>query len=405
LKILQVNNFHYPRGGADRYFLDVTGLLRAAGHDVRTLSTMRPENVNQEWLVVPPLSGVETETTGGVRNAICFLFSRDARSRMTEAIAKFRPNIVHLHVYYGQLTASILAPLRRAGIPIVQTLHEYKLVCPTHGLYANGGFCDACQGRYYWHAITKRCNRGSLARSTLSAVEAYVSDSLGARNGIERFIAVSEFQRDQLVRLGIPNHKIDIVRHFATPSESTPGRPGDYLLYVGRILTEKGIGVLLDAMARMGSLARPLKIVGTGSETPRWMNYANTLGLKDRVEWLGFRGGRDLGDLYRGSLVVVNPSMLNETFGLTCLEALANGRPVIASRVGALPEVIDDMRDGILVRAGNAEDLAEAILRVAGDPVAAYEMGLRGWEKVGREFSSSRHYDDLMRIYSKVVHA
>jgi glycosyltransferase involved in cell wall biosynthesis len=405
LKILQVNNFHYPRGGADRYFLSLTGLLRNAGHDVRTFSTANPENINEEWLVVEPPAGIDTEITGSVKDALRFLFSQNTRSRMMEAIGRFRPDIAHLHIYYGQLTASIVAPLRCAGIPIVQTLHEYKLVCPTHGLYANGSFCDACQGRHYWRAVTKRCNRGSLARSALSTVEAYVSDALGAKDAVAQFIAVSEFQRDQLIRLGAPPERINILRHFATPCDPAPDLPGEYILYVGRIHHDKGIKVLLDAMARLGEVAPPLKIVGAGSEARRWQSYADTLGLTDRVNWLGFCAEQELSGLYRGSLVVVNPSMLNETFGLTCLEALAHGRPVIASRVGALPEVVDDMRDGILVRAGSTEDLADGILRMAGDPTCAHEMGLRGREKVGREFSRSRHYDDLMEIYGKVTNA
>lgn len=404
MKVLQVNNFHYPRGGADRYFLDLTAMLRDAGHDVRTFSTARPENIHQEWLVAEPMAGVDTEKTGSVGDAVRFLFSRNARLRMAEAIASFRPNIVHLHIYYGQLTASILAPMRDAGTPIVQTLHEYKLVCPTHGLYANGSFCDACQGRHYWHAITKRCNRRSYARSCLSAVEAYVSDALSSRDAIARFIAVSEFQRNQLVRLGAPPERLRVLRHFATRSDSAPSPPGEYILYVGRIHSDKGIKVLLDAVAQLGDGAPPLKIIGVGSEAQQWQTYAGALGLADRVDWLGFRAGRELSELYEGSLVVVNPSMLNETFGLTCLEALAHGRPVIASRVGAMPEVIDDNRDGILVRAGSAEDLAKAIGRVASNRAFARDMGLRGWERAGREFSKSRHYDDMMRIYGEVAH-
>ena len=404
MRILQVNNFHYPRGGADRYFLDLTSLLRERGHVVQTFSTARPENVNDDWLAVRSLTGVRTEGAAAMRDAARFVYSRAARSQMQHAVASFRPDLAHLHIYYGQLTASILSPLAAAGIPVVQTLHEYKLVCPTHGLYAHGRFCDACHGSHYWRAIAKRCNRGSVSRSALSALEAYVSNFLGARNRVSRFIAVSDFQRDQLVRLGIPGERISVLALFSAQCDSPPDRPGDYVLYVGRIQREKGIGTLLDGFAALGDNAPPLKIVGAGAELPHWQAYAQSLGLQKRVDWLGFRSGKELSDLYRGCLVVVNPSLLNETFGLTCLEAMSHGRPVIASRVGALPEIVDHERNGILVPAGSADALTESILRMARDPGSANDMGRRGWEKVGREFTKTQHYDALMSIYADVAH-
>jgi len=131
-----------------------------------------------------------------------FLFSPEARRSLCEALEKFKPDLVHLHIYYGQLTASILQPLREAGYPVIQTLHEYKLVCATHGLYANSQFCDACQGRHFWHAVLKRCNRGSIARSFISMTESYLSKALGAGDSVHRFIAVSTFSEKSVGSAG-----------------------------------------------------------------------------------------------------------------------------------------------------------------------------------------------------------
>ena len=175
---------------------------------------------------------------------------------MSEAVAAFRPDIAHLHIYYGQLTASILKPIRSAGIPVVQTLHEYKLVCPTHGLYAQGAFCDACNGRHYWHASLKRCNRGSLARSGLSMLEAYASEALGSKELVDRFIAVSDYQKRQLVRLGIPEKKLFVLYHFADVATEDSAGTGTYFLYVGRVVKDKGIGTLLQAYSMMGKGVR-----------------------------------------------------------------------------------------------------------------------------------------------------
>ena len=403
MNILQINNFHFPKGGSDRYFLEVTRLLRDMGHDARTFSTDRKENTESEWLAINPISGINTDRADGVSNLMRFMYSPEARRRMRELLSKFRPEIAHLHIFYGQLTASIVKPLRDAGMPVVQTLHEYKLVCPTSGLFANGHFCDACQGGHYWHAVLQCCNRGSRARSIISMTEAYISDLLGVNEVVDRFIAVSEFQKKELVRQGIPSEKISVLYHFTEISPAPQTSIGKYFLFVGRILEDKGIAILLSAYARLNPTSPPLKVVGTGDEIERWKAYANDLGLAGRVEWLGYKTGAELNQLYRECYALINPSLLNETFGLTCLEAQAQGRAVIATRVGAFPEVVSDGVDGLLCEPGNPESLAEAMALLAHDSQLSLSMGYCGWEKANRMFSKQRHYQGLMYIYSEVV--
>jgi len=401
--VLNINNYHYPRGGSDRYFLQLTDILIKAGHRVGTFSTNHNKTIHKDWLAVPPIPGVDTEHVGSMSNVLKYLYSPGTKRNMVNAISAFKPNIAHLHIYYGQLTASILAPLREAGIPTVQTLHEYKLVCPTHGLFADGKYCDVCKGRYYWHAPLKRCNRKSIARSLLSMTEAYISDFLGAKDYIDQFICVSKFQKKQLVRLGISEKKLAVVHHFADASVHVPDNVGEYFLYVGRIVREKGIGVLLEAYSLLGERRRPLKIVGAGAETELWQTYAQELGLKDQIEWLGFKDGNELNKLYEGALAVINPSMLNETFGLTCVEALARGRPVIASRVGAFPEVVSDGKDGILIPPSDPISLSKAMEAISSNSTNACNMGIKGRQNVRKKFSRQRHYEELMRIYNSVI--
>lgn len=403
MKILQINNFHYPRGGSDRYFLDITHLLHDAGHEVKTFSTAHPKNVDTDFLILPAIRGIDTARAGGIKNILHFLFSNNARCKMQEAIDKFKPDIAHLHIYYGQLTASILLPLRKAGIPIVQTLHEYKLVCPTQGLYANGQFCDACKGKHFWNAALKRCNRGSIARSCLSMLESYLSNALGASNNIQQFIAVSSFQKKQLIRLGVPENKVTVLYHFSNPVTNPPSYPGKYFLFVGRILEEKGIDVLLNAFALLDCTAPPLKIVGSSDNLQQWQNKSVDLGLKNRIEWVGFKTGKELTQLYQNCLALINPSLLNETFGLTCLEAMSQGRPVIASQVGAFPEVITHNHDGILVKTGSSIALAKAMRQLIEEPQHTMIMGQNSLEKVTNLFSRSSHYQKLCEIYKKII--
>lgn len=403
MRVLQVNNFHFPRGGSDRYFLEISGLLQENGHHVGTFAANHPKTIRSDLLVTTPPAGVDTQRAGGISNIQNYLYSSEAKQRMVEAIQAFNPEIAHLHIYYGQLTASILEPLRQSGIPIVQTLHEYKLVCPTNGLYAQGGFCDACQGKQYWHALFKRCNRDSFSRSALSMVEAYLSKMLGASRNIDHFIAVSEFQKKLLVKLGVSEKKLSVLYHFINSVDDSPEHEGEYFLYVGRITGDKGIGVLLEAYSQIEKCYRlPLKIVGDGVEINQWKLFSENLSLNDEVEWLGFKDGKELNDLYRGCLAVINPSLLNETFGLTCLEALAQGRPVIASDIGAFPEVFSNGVEGILVPPGDVSSLSRAMVDMARAPSEAFNMGIQAMNNVRMHFSRQKHYEGLMKIYGLV---
>jgi glycosyltransferase involved in cell wall biosynthesis len=403
LKILQVNNFHFPRGGSDRYFLELTQLLRDSGHDARTFSTMHELNTLPGWFAGEPVAPTETEGARSVREVLRFFYSRESKRKMQDILVSFQPEIVHLHIYYGQLTSSILTPIRDSGLPVVQTLHEFKLVCPTQGLFAGGHFCDACQGRKYWHAVVKRCNRGSVGRSLVSMSEAYLSEASGAHTAVDRFIAVSRYQHGQLTRLGVPTSKLSLLYHFGIPTTEPPVSSGGYFLFVGRIATEKGIGVLLDACAELGHGAPPVKVVGSGLELQHWRTYAEERGLSEHVQWLGYKTGTELDKLYAGCLALINPSVLNETFGLTCLESLAHGRPVIASKVGGIPEVVDDGVDGVLIEPNSSAALRIAMERLSTDRDVAMAMGRRGWAKVRHRFSKQKHYEELLRIYGEVM--
>lgn len=403
MKVLQVNNFHYPRGGSDRYFLDLTGLLESAGHVVGTFSTKSKLNVNSEWLCTDPVSPVETDNFVGIGQISRAIYSREAARLMEEALRVFRPDVVHLHIYYGQLTSSILAPLRKAGVAIVQTLHEYKTVCPTHGLFADGQFCDACQGKYYWRAIVKRCNRKSATRSAFSATESYVSEWLGSRDLVDRFITVSEFQESHLVRLGLDASRIDRVPHFATPrlDGQASGRDEGFLLYVGRLSREKGAMCLIEAMARLGDDAPILHVVGTGAQEPELRQRATELGLGSKVFWKGFLDGKELAQEYRSCAVLVNPSLANETFGLSALEAMSFGKPVIASNAGALPELVRQGLDGMLFPAGDIAALAECLAFITASPEVGRAMGASALRRVRSVYSPSRHVENVLTVYER----
>jgi len=387
------------RGGSDRYFFVMGELLEEHGHRVIPFAARQPQDEQTSWSEYFP-EGIDFQSPGAL-DVGRFIYSRRAAQAITRLLNEHPVDIAHLQIYYGQLTASILAPLRRAGVPIVQTIHDLKLVCPVYSLMSHGKICEACQGKHFWKGIVKRCNRGSIARSALSVAESYASRWLGAVDHVDRFISVSGFQRDKLVELGVPAKKITVVHNFidVDPNEPEPVA-GDYILYFGRIERLKGIYTLLEAAKQAPDVK--LVLVGEGDAYEEALGLIREQGLH-QVELQGFAKGDALKQLIRGSLATVLPSEGYDNCPMAVLESLGMGKAVIGSRIGGIPELVDDAQDGILVTPGDSEALAERMNWMWNHRSEVAEMGIRGREKVVRRFNAQTHYGRIIDVYQDVL--
>lgn len=395
--MLQINNYGYVRGGSDRYFIDICDLLTRNGHQVSCLVSANGKNVVDSTYAV---HGFNVEKPSMV-DIPGFIHSRQAGMQLRRLIEQVRPDVVHLHIYYGQITASIFSVLKEYGIPVVQTLHEYKLLCPVATMVRDGRLCEACAGGKFWKSVWHRCNRGRMARSLVTAVESYASDMLGARNSVDHFIAVSDFVRGKMIAHGIPERRISTVHNFVRDEVFADNmNVGQYFLYFGRIEKIKGLETLIRAMAALPEV--DLYIVGSGDAQKEMEQLAADLCVVN-VRFLGFRTGQVLRELIAGAICVVVPSEWHETFGLVLLESYAQCRPVIASRMGGMTEVVSDGEDGLLFDAGNVQQLSAALLWMATHRRQAAAMGKAGQDKVRRIFSAEKHYQDVMQVYRKVI--
>jgi glycosyltransferase involved in cell wall biosynthesis len=396
--VLNVSQRHYFGGGSDRIFFETGRLLEGAGHQVIPFCAADERNDPTPWeRYFPEAADFERP---GATDLGRYHYSRPARHALERLLSDHPVDIAHLHITYGKLTASILEPLRSAGIPIVQTQHEYKLICPVYTLVSNGEICEACRGGRFWNALPRRCNRGSLARTALSVSESYLSRRLGNIAKIDRFIAVSDFQRSKLIEHGLPADRIDVVHNFVDVGARAPGEgDGGYLLYVGRIERLKGVFTLIEAVR---GLELPLRIVGSGEAEQELRERLQEPGF-ERVELLGFREGAELEQLLADSLATVVPSEWYEPFGLTVVEAMAHARPVIASDIGGITELVEHGRDGLLFPAGDAAALRARVEALADDPEGAQRMGRAGRIKVERDFGPERYLHEVEAIYRRLL--
>ena len=397
--ILHVSHNYFVAGGSDRYFFELGRLLEEHGHRVVPFCAADSRNDSTRFAEYFPKS-VNTNRPG-LADAMRFVYSNSARSSLKRLLADEPVTLAHLHIYYGKLTGSILRPLKEVDIPIVQTLHDYKLLCPVHSFISGDEICEACQGRNFWRAIPKRCNRQSVARTVLSVTESYVSKWLGAREMIDHFIGVCDFLSQKMIQYGLPKDKITTIHNFIDAKRYTPvDEPGKYLLYFGRLERTKGIYTLLDAMSAVPQVE--CVIAGDGRERAGVERAIQERNLSN-VRFVGFISGSALHDLIRGSACTVIPSEAYENCPMSVLESLALARPVIGTDIGGIPELINDGVDGFIVRPGDIDSLGAALEKIFRDPMAAAEMGRRGREKIEQQFSASVHYERVAEVYEKVT--
>lgn len=397
--ILNVSHNYFVAGGSDRYFIDHCRLLQQHGHAVIPFCAEDSRNRSTEFDRYFPAS--PDFENPGIVDLYRHIYSGPARKAITTLLNREHVDLAHLHIYYGKLTASILQPLREQGIPVVQTLHEYKLICPVYTMVSQGHTCEVCSGRHFWQALPRRCNRGKLDRTLLSVIESYVSKNLGAVRSVDHFVAVSNFMREKMVQHGVAPEKITTVHNFVDADCFEPTYDeGRYVLYFGRLEELKGIYTLLSAMTVLPGVQ--CLIAGEGEERAAIEQYIK-LNRLENVKVLGFVRGDALHDMIRGAVCTVLPSLWYEPFGLTVLESFALGRPAIGSRIGGVSELIDHGIDGFLFEPGNAEELTGFIEVLAADRNRTVEMGKAGRHKVLSQFSTESHYQGLLRVYDQLL--
>ena len=397
--ILNVSQNHYIRGGSDRYFFTLAEMLKKHGHRVIPFTAASDENEPSEWERYFP-RGADFEEPG-VGDLLRFLYSRDAVKSIQRLLNDTKIDLAHFHIYYGKLTASILGVLKEAGIPLIQTLHEYKLTCPVYSHLSNDEICEACAGKHFWRALPKRCNRGSLARTALSVTESYVSKMLGAVKKFDHFISVSHFLREKMISHGIPENKISTVHNFVDVSDITPNfSVGEYVLYFGRVHRSKGILTLIAAAAPLKQV--PLYIVGDGEAMPEVQQIIEQNGC-DHIRLLGFKQGDELRELILNSICTVLPSEWYENCPMSVLESYAYGKPVIGAAIGGIPELIVDGVDGFLVPSGGQEALRAQLIWMSEHKNEAVEMGRVGRRKMETEFDADIHYEKIMEVYRQFL--
>ncbi|GGM09492.1 MULTISPECIES: glycosyltransferase [Micromonospora] len=404
MRVLHVNKFLYRRGGAEGYLLDVAELQRAAGDEVAYFGMTHPENDAPTPYArhFPPLVELEPAPRGlrpRTAAAARMIWSGASRRGLARVLDEFRPDVVHLHNIYHQLSPSVLAAARVARVPCVMTLHDYKLACPSYQMLDRGAVCDACVTGGPLRAARRRCKDGSLGASSLLAVESWLHRATRAYGPVQAFVSPSRFLADVMRRAGVFPDRMHVVRHFVDVAQTeVKSTAGGSVVFAGRLSAEKGVDVLIDALAQLPPEVH-LDVAGDGPARDALTDLAGRR-APGRVRFHGRLDKARLHELIRSAAVAAVPSRWNENQPMAVLEAFACGVPVVTTDLGGLPELVTPGTDGEVVPADDPGALAAALHRTLADPHRAHRLGLAGRARVEREFSPRAHLERLREVYA-----
>ncbi len=388
--ILFAHNLYQQRGGEDGVVTAEVRMLEAHGHRV-----VRYQRDNDEFKKRGVLGTIEV--------GIDTFYSAQSFREVKELIRTEKPDVAHFHNTFPLISPAAYYACAEAGVPVVQTLHNYRLVCPAATFLRNGRVCEECLGRgMAWPGIAHGCYRGS--RPATAAAAAMVAGHRIAgtwREAVNLYIALTEFARHKFIDGGLPADRIVVKPNFVEPDPGLKNGAGDYALFVGRLSDEKGLDVLLEAWSRLRE-AIPLKIAGEG---PLKNAIARRIKEDDMkgVELVGNIGQRALIQMLRGARFLTLPSVWYEGFPLVIVEAFACGVPVIASRLGAMEEIIEDGKTGLLFSPHDPGNLAAKADWAWNHSEEMTAFGLHGRLEFERKYSAGQNYASLMAAYNRVI--
>lgn len=403
MKILLINNSHIIHGGADRVYMNTGKLLIEKNHDVLYFGTVNEPKVQIK-------EDGDIFVSNNIRHLNFFrkllsfrsyLYNFNVAKRLNKLIINSKPDIAHIHLFYGTLTSSILLVLKKNNIPTVMTIHDYRLLCPANAfLDKNSLICEKCKYTRYYNCFLKRCSAGNILFSTVLMLEAYLRQFfIKPKYYINHFIFVSKFSKDKHVTFKeYFKNKSSLLHNFTKSIPTVKSTKGDYFLYFGRLSREKGLVSLIDSVIELN-----LKLIIAGGGPLE--NYISKISTKhENIQYVGHKSEDELSKYIYECLFVVVPSEWYENNPMSIIESYAHKKPVIGSNIGGIPEIIIENVTGYLYKPKSQQQLNKVLTLAESICQFDYDVLCKNAEHFYlKMFSEDNHYMNLMEIYNKVI--
>lgn len=378
------HNHYLVRGGEDESFKAETMMLRDAGHAVTTYTR----------------HNLELEGMGGPRQAATTVWSQETYNTVRKLLRSSGAHVLHVQNFFPLVSPSIYYAARAEGVPVVQSLRNYRLLCVNGLFFRDGRPCEDCLGkRVQLPGIIHACYRDSRQASTVVAAMNAAHRLIGTWSRmVEVYIALTEFARQKFLDGGWPAERIVVKPNFVHPDPGVGAQERNGMLFVGRLSAEKGLATVLAAWRVLGPQGIPLRIVGDGLMRRTVQEAASS---NPGIDYLGPRSNEEILDLVGNAQAVIVPSEWYETFGRVVIEAYAKGTPVIASRIGALAEIVEHEGTGLIFAPGSVQELVAAVQRVVRQPESWRSMGVRARSRYEESYTADRNYHYLLEAYAR----
>lgn len=399
MRILLVNKFHYLRGGSEKYYFELAKLLKSHGHTVAFFSMKNENNIktgDREYFV----DEIDMNT-GSKFEALNVIYSKKNKALMEKALEEFKPDIVHINNFQRQLSASIIDAVKEKNIPLIMTAHDLNSICPASIMLYNGEVCEDCITKGYTSCIKKKCIKNSMLKSVLGYIEKKYYDLHKIFCKIDCIISPSEFNKNQLLKGKLKCNDITVIHNFVNETEKTDYTLGDCAFYFGRLSREKGILNLVEAINNIPG-AR-LIIAGDGPEKENIQAYIKEHKLENRITLLGYLNQNDIRENIRKCRFVTVPSIWYENCPYSILETMEIGKPIIGSKIGGIPELIQDGINGFTYEHNDVTKLTNILMKLFGNDETVKQFSKNSKQIFIQNYSAEAYYNKLMTVYNKYI--
>ena len=410
MKILIINDYYSFIGGAESYFFNLSELLKNKGHEVFFFSTDHKPLIDPDYKYADffpkAIKYSKLKITQYPKYAFKLFYNLETLDKLNKLIKEIQPDIIHTSSIFQHLTSSFIEPCYKNKIPTVMSLHGCELICPAKTMiFKHESVCkdELCIKGNSLHCIINKCENKKLINSLVASMEYQVRKWLRLKEKVDYFICPSQALLDLTARAGIDKKKLVLINNFLNDThlnKASDYTNKGYFLYVGRLSKEKGVDILLKAMTELPEVK--LHIVGTGNQEETLKEFAKEHNLNN-VKFLGFKKGAELEEEYKNCIASILPSNWFENFPTTIMESFAYGKPVIASNIGGIPNMIINGETGILYEPSSINELILAIKSLYSSPELVKNMGINARTRAKEKFLSQIYFEKLLNLYNLVL--
>ena len=413
MRILIVNYRYFISGGPEKYMFNIKKIFEKYGHEVIPFSIHSNKNVKTEYskYFVEPIGGRDAtyydeykKTPKTIWKMITrSVYSLEVKKAIQKEIRDVKPDIVYIIHFVNKLSPSVIRGAKQMGVPVVLRLSDYFLLCPRFDFLSKTEICEECLKKGYWSCIKKRCVKASFFASAIRVLSMKIHKWMNIYKDVDAFITPSEYLKEKLAENGFDAEKIYCIPTFTlSKTQTDEAIIGDYGLYFGRITVEKGVDTIVRAYEKLPD--HQVKIMGddTTEEAVRLKNYVREHKISN-IEFIGFKSGEELERMIKKARFVLIPSIWYDNLPNTSLEAFQYGKPVIASDIGSLRELVIDGYNGFLSVPSNIEGLIEKIKLFDQDEIVR-NMGTNSREILEKRFSAEKHYSTLINLFEELLY-